>query len=207
MSRRTRGRLGAALLAYGVIGLVLMGIFFWVADSAIQRLAIVDPSAGPLAEATSALGDTANAFGGFGTSLVDAERATAQAATSARDASSTASRLADAMNLSIFGAQPLLPLVQDFRRQATDLDDMAKGLDTLSSSLRSNQGDVAKIRDDLTLLRSRLASAQTGGISVEPLRALVLLLVAWLSFPALASLVAGISLLRSARSRATRRSS
>jgi hypothetical protein len=201
MGRRTRRRLGVGLLAYGVAGVLLLATFAAIANAAIERLALVDPAAGALTDASAALGDTANAFGGFNASLADAEHSTAQAATSARDASATASRLADSMSLSIFGAQPLLPLAQDFRREAADLDTLAKGLDTLSASLKANQDDVAKIRNDITIIRLRVDSARSGGISVEPLRALVLLIVLWLALPAIAALVAGVWLLRSATPR------
>jgi hypothetical protein len=202
VSRRAQRRLGVWLVAYGVAGVLLLGVFTLIANSAIERLALVDPAAGALADASVALGDTANAFGGFGTSLADAEHAVAQAGTSARDASTTSNRLADSMNISIFGAQPLLPLVQDFRREAGDLDTMAKGLDTLSASLKANQDDIAKIRNDLTIIRLRVDSARSGGISIEPLRALIFLLALWLALPAVAALVAGAWLLRSARPRA-----
>lgn len=197
MGRKTRRRLGVALIAYGLAGVLLLAAFGAIGSSAIERLALVDPAAGALADASDALGDTANAFGGFGTSLADAQNATAQAAVSARDASATAGRLADGMSLSIFGAQPLLPLAQDFRRSAGDLDTMAKGLDTLSASLKANQDDIAKIRADLTLMRTRIESARTGGVSVEPLRGLLALLLLWLLLPALAAIGAGAWLVRS----------
>lgn len=194
-------RLGAVLVAYGLAGLLLLGMFLAAADAAIQRLAVVDPAAGPLADATTALGDAASAFGGFGTSLADAQRAAAESATASRDAAVTADRLADGMSISIFGAQPLLGIAQDFRREAADLDAVARSLDTLAASLRANQDDVALIRADLDALRLRLEAARSGGASVEPLRALVTLLVLWLALPAIASLGAGAWLLRAAERR------
>jgi hypothetical protein len=199
-SRRTRARLGVALVGYGVAGVLLLAALLVVADSAMRRLAFTDAATGPLAEATYAIADASTAFGGFGTSLADAERATGQAATSARDASTTAGRLADAMSISIFGAQPLQPLAQDFRREAADLDTLAKGLGTLTTSLQANQVDVATIRDDLGVLSVRLEAARSDGVSLEPLRALVLLVALWIALPAFASIAVGIWLLRSASS-------
>jgi hypothetical protein len=199
IGRRALRRLGVALVAYGLSGLVLLAIFVAVADAAIQRVALVDPAAGPLAEATVALRDTASAFAGFETSLADAPRATVDAAATARGGAATAARLADGMSLSIFGAQPFLPLAQDFRRQATDLESMARSLDVLARSLEANRGDVTTIREDIEVLRVRLESARSGGLSVEPLRALVFMLVAWLALPAAVALGAGIWVLRAGR--------
>ena len=192
LSRRARRRLAIALVAYGLSGALLLLVFGLIANSAIERLALVDPAAGALADASAILGDTTLAFGGFETSLGSAGVTTAQAATSARDASSTASRLADGMNISIFGAQPLASLAQDFRREATDLDQMAKDLDTVTASIKSNEQDVAKIRGDMALLKTRVDMARSAApVSVDSLRALLGLLVLWLALPAIVALGAG----------------
>ena len=197
LSRRTRRRLGIALVAYGGAGVLLLLAFALIANSAIERLALVDPAAGALSDASAILGDTTTAFGGFGTSLGDAQNSMAQAAIAARDASATANRLADGMSISIFGAQPLASLAQDFRKEATDLDAMAKQFDTLTVSLKSNQQDVAKIRGDMALLKTRVDMARSAApISVDSLRALLGLLVLWLALPAIVALGAGAYLLR-----------
>ena len=201
MARSTRRRLGIALIAYGIAGVLLLGVSALIADAALQRLSVADPAGSAFAEASAALGDTANAFAGVGVSLADAERAVAQASTSARNASATSTRLSDGMGLSIFGAQPFLPLAQDFRRNATDLAAMADGLDTLARSLKANQTDVAKIKNDLAILRVRLEAGRTPGIPIDALRALVMLLVAWLALPAIAAVGGGTWLLRSVRRR------
>lgn len=202
MARSTRRRLGIALIAYGIAGVLLLGVSALIADAALQRLSVADPAGSAFADASAALGDTANAFAGVGVSLADAERAVAQASTSARNASATSTRLSDGMSLSIFGAQPFLALAQDFRRNAADLAAMADGLETLATSLKANQTDVAKIKNDLAILRVRLEAARTPGIPIDALRALVMLLVLWLVLPALAAVGGGAWLLRSARRRA-----
>ena len=177
--------------------MLLLGIFALVASSVIDRLALVDPAAGALSDASAILGDTTSAFGGFGTSLESAQQSTMQAATSARDASATANRVADGMNISILGAQPFASVSQDFRKEAQDLAKMADLLDTLTVSLKTNQQDVAKIRGDLALLKTRIDSARSAApVSVDSLRALLILLVLWLALPALAALGGGAWLLR-----------
>lgn len=199
LTRPIRRRLGLALLAYGVAGIVLLAAFGAIANEAIGRLALADPAGGSLADASLALGDAATAFTGFGTSLTDAERAVNQASTSARDGSVTASRLADGMTLSIFGAQPFLSLSQDFRREAADLDTMATSLQTLARSIHANQNDVGRIQNDLVIMKTRLDSARTTGLSADVLRPLLVLLVLWLALPALAAIAAGMWLVRSVR--------
>ena len=191
-SRHVRRRVGIVLVAYGAAGVLLLAAFALIANSAIERLALVDPAAGALADASAILGDTTLAFGGFETSLGSAGVTTAHAATSARDASSTANRLADGMSISIFGAQPLASLAQDFRKEATDLDQMAKDLDTVTASLKSNGQDVAKIRGDMALLKTRVDMARSAApVSVDSLRALLGLLLLWLALPAIVALGAG----------------
>jgi len=198
VSKRTRRRLGIGLLAYGAGGILLLLVFGLIANSAIERLALVDPASGALSDASAILGDTTIAFGGFETSLQTAALSTQQAAVSARDGSATANRLADGMSISIFGAQPLASLASDFRKEAADLDQMAKQLDTLAASLKENQGDVTKIRGDLALLRTRVDLARSAApVSVDALRALLGLLVLWLALPAIAALAGGAYLLRS----------
>lgn len=194
-SLRRRG-LGAALFTYGIVGVLLLAVFTLIANSVIDRIADVDPGYA-LTDAVSVLGNTTTAFDGFGTSLDSAQQSTSQAATSARDASTTANRLADGMSISIFGAQPLAVLASDFRKEATDLDGMAATLDALTTSLKANQQDVAKIRGNLAILQTRIDMARNSvGVPVDTLRSLLVVFVLWLALPTLAALAAGAWLLR-----------
>ena len=191
----TRRLLGVVLVLYGVAGLPLLGSFALVANDAIDRVA-VDPASGALADASAILGDTTLAFGGFETSLVSAQLSTDQAATSARDASTTANHLADGMSISILGAQPLASLASDFRKEATDLDQMAKLLDTVTASMKENDQDVAKIRADLGQLKTRVDQVRSSApVSVAQLRALLALVVVWLALQALVAFAVGLYLL------------
>jgi hypothetical protein len=195
LSRRGARRAGLGLVLFGAIGVVLIAIVAFVLEDAYRQLELVDTGAGPLAQATSAIGDAANAFSGFGTSIGQAERSATSAATTSRNASDTAMRLADAMSLSFFGAQPFLPLAQGFRQQATDLTAMAGDLDRLAAALHQNQTDIATLHADLADLHARLG---TSGVPLPlgMLRVLSGLLLLWLSVPAFASLAFGTWLLR-----------
>jgi hypothetical protein len=204
LHRGTARRAGAGLLGFGVVGIVLLALLAVVLTRAFDALSIVDASAGPLEQATSAVGDAATAFAGFGTSLTAAQRSAASAATTSRNASATATRLADAMGVSFFGAQPFLPLAQDFRQQASDLDAMARDLDALATSLQENHSDVSTIRSDLADLHARLQHAGAP-LPLGPLRVLAALLLLWLALPALAAIALGAWLVRASGRGASRR--
>ena len=195
LQRRTARRVGAGLLVFGAVGIVLLAVLAVVLFRALDELSLVDESSGPLQQATSAVGDAATAFAGFGTSLTAAQRSATSAATTSRNASATATRLADAMGLSFFGAQPFLPLAQDFRQQASDLNAMAGDLDALASSLQQNQSDVSTIRSDLADLHERLQRSGAP-LPLGPLRLLAALLLLWLAVPALVATGLGVWLVR-----------
>lgn len=204
LSERAARRVAIGLVSFGATGLVLIALVTIVLEGAFRQLELVDTSAGPLAQATSAIGDAADAFTGFGTSVGEAERSATSAATTSRNASQTASRLAEAMSLSFFGAQPFLPLAQGFRQQATDLDAMATDLDRLAAALDRNQSDISRLRADLAELHARLAT--TGApLPIGALRILAWLMLAWLAVPALAALAFGTWLLRATGRGASRR--
>lgn len=195
LSRRGARRAGLGLVLFGAIGVVLIAVVAFVLEDAYRQLELVDTGSGPLAQATSAIGDAATAFTGFGTSIGQAERSATSAATTSRNASDTATRLADAMSLSFFGAQPFLPLAQGFRQQATDLTAMANDLDRLATALHQNETDISTLHADLADLHARLG---TSGVPLPLglLRVLSGLLLLWLSVPAFAALAFGVWLLR-----------
>lgn len=181
-------------MLFGATGIVLLALVAIVLEDAFRQIEVIDTS-GPLAQATSAIGDAADAMAGFGTSIGEAERSATSAATTSRNASATATRLADSMSLSFFGAQPFLPLAQSFRQQATDLDAMAKDLDGLGAALHQNESDISRLRADLADLHSRLGSSGVP-LPLGMLRLLIGLVLLWLAVPAIASLAFGTWLLR-----------
>ena len=106
------------------------------------------------------------------------------------------------MSLSIFGAQPLLPLATDFRRQSQDLDDLAAGVDQLARALAATELDVRVLRDDVAVLRDRIAALDgVSALQAAPVGAVLLLVVAWFAAMALAFLGGGIALWRYASRR------
>lgn len=200
-----QGRLVAwALIGYGVFGLVLvtggalMGI--GMADR-IERLATAaDDTLAAAARSTRAAAD---AFSSVDDSLSEAQISADDAAALAREASGTLEALALAMELSLFGAQPLLPLAGDFSTSSDQASELADALGSVSRSLSDTRTDVAMIGVELGTLSEEIQELQgTAGPAdaSPPLRLFVALLLAWLTIPAVGSLVFGVALLRPARS-------
>ena len=185
-------RVAIGLVIYGASGLVLVVTAIVGGWSGIAQ---IDAAVGSVAEASETLEAVGNAFAGFDASLEGAGKSAEDAAAASRNASSTATRLADAMGLSIFGAQPLLPLANDFRRQAADLSAVADDLDALGGSLAKDQDEVKRIHDHVSALSARIRAfgspARGTGIAV-----LLVALLLWLGAQAVAALAVGISLLR-----------
>ena len=198
ITRRTVGRL---LVAYGVIGfaLVLVGALIGF-DLAGRVEGLSGTATATLTAASRATDATADAFVDVDASLEEARASSESAAMLAREASGTLRSLAAAMDLSIFGAQPLAPLAGEFEASADQAAELADTLDRVGSSLGDTRADVARIGPELTALSEELTALGDQPESVSaavPLRLFVVLLLVWLVMQAGGSLFAGVVLLRS----------
>jgi hypothetical protein len=190
--------LGIALVAWGLLGLVLIGL---VGVSIEPALATADALAenGTAADLEAALNTTVASLGGVGISVLEGRRAAEDAGTAVREIAATTDQLAEAMSLSIFGAQPFLSIAQGFERQTTSLEQLARDLDDLTAALRRNASDVAALQASALVLRDRVHSIMPASSApASDLRPLIYALLAWLALPALAAIGAGAWLLRSA---------
>jgi hypothetical protein len=189
------------LIAYGILGLVLalVGVTFGMeAGGRIERLAAA--SDGTLAAAARSTRAAADSFASVDTSLGDAEESAGQAATLAAEASATLDALSAAMNLSIFGSQPLAPLADEFSTSADQAEELAGTLSNVGGSLSDTRADAAVIGVELAGLGEELdALREATPTDPIPVRGLVALLVAWLALPAVGALIAGLTLLRASR--------
>ncbi|MGI8657855.1 MAG: hypothetical protein ACR2K4_03670 [Candidatus Limnocylindria bacterium] len=197
MSRRVAGW---ALLLYGVLGLLLVaggaptGLSL---ASSVERLSLT--ADGTLEAAIRSTDAAAKAFVNVDGSLSQAEQSADAAAALARDASGSLSSLAVAMQISLLGAQPLLPLASNFEDSAAQADALAGTLDGVAGSLGDSRVDIARIGSELGELSTELGvlrEAGGSGASAPPIRLFVMLLLAWLLVPALGGVVTGIMLLR-----------
>jgi hypothetical protein len=196
-----RSTMAWGLLAYGAIGLVLSVVgFTFGLDAAgqLERLAAAtDTTLEAAARSTAAAADS---FDTIDASLANAEDSISQAVTLSADAGATLDALSVAMNLTIFGAQPLEPLADEFAEAADQAEELAATLQITAASVSDVRTDADSIGAELDglaleleLLRDSVPSTQV------PIRGLVALLLAYLTLPAIAALVAGSLLLRAQR--------
>lgn len=180
--------LGILLIVQGALGLILAALGVVGLAQPVAQAERVSSSA------RSAAAAAATAFTGFDSSLDQARTSAANAGTLARDASGTVDGLAEAMAISILGAQPLLPLQDRFRQSADQLRQLGGEMDQIGSALKVNRGDIKQVSDQLSALSEELAPSQaSGGISPS----LVLYgFLAWIALLAASSLTGGVLLLR-----------
>ena len=198
-----RRLLAWVLILYGVLGLVLVigGAAIGLDVAArVERLATT--ADGTLAAAARSTDAAAEAFTNVDASLSESQASADAAAELARDASGTMASLAQAMELSVFGAQPLLPLAAEFDASAEQASALAETLDRVAASLSDTRTDVTGIGTELAGLSAELGALRdandTSG-TAPPVRLLVLLLLAWLLVPAAGGLLIGLALLRPPR--------
>lgn len=188
------------LIAYGLMGLVLViggAVIGLDVGGRIERLASsADATLTAAARSTRAAADS---FASIDGSLSEAQASADGAALLAREAGATLDSLAVAMQLSIFGAQPLLPLADEFSASADQAEQLGGRLDVVGGSLGDTRTDVAIIGVELATLSSELESLQGiegTDVGSPPLRLFIGLLLAWLAIPAVATLLYGVTLLR-----------
>ncbi|HEX6138976.1 MAG TPA: hypothetical protein VF013_00760 [Candidatus Limnocylindria bacterium] len=189
--------LGWLLLAYAVVGVVFVVVAALVGAPLVGRAERLATSAsGTMDAAAAAAATSADAFGGFDASIEQARSSAADAATLTRQTSVTLDGLADAMSLSIFGAQPLLPLAGQFTDSAEQLRQLGDSLEGIGQALDANRSDVAEVglrmrdlADELAAFQGRVASERES--AALPLSWLFYGFLAWQLLPILAAAVAG----------------
>jgi len=206
-----------ALIAYGLVGLAFLAASAVLVSQPLEQLGELGSTAETqraalvrsLRSTSRTLDDAARGFSGFGESLGIARRSTARAADLSRDVSTTMSSLATAMNVTVFGVQPLAELGPGFERAAAQLRELGTDLDGIGTAMVRNADDVERARGDLLGLRSQvdelaLAAERTqiplgSPIALAALRLGLYALIAWLAAPAVASLLLGVALWRASR--------
>jgi hypothetical protein len=189
------------MLLYGLAGIALVVVGGSLGLEVAARVeGLATAADGTLAAAARSVDATSDAFANVDSSLAESQASAEAAATLASDASGTLASLSAAMELSIFGAQPLLPLAADFATSAEQAEALADTLARVAESLDDTRADVSGIGSELDELATELAvlrdSTGTGG-DAPSVRPFVLLLLAWLLVPALGGVVGGIALLGS----------
>jgi HAMP domain-containing protein len=220
---RRRGRraqvLGAALLAYGVIGIVIFVVVAVALNRPLERVGELSQS---VEEQRMALIDTmqqteetirqmASGVGRMDASLEDAQAAVDRSSAIAAGVSASMLQLRDAMGVTIpiLNTQPLLGLAPGFDNASQQLQLLSQDLATIATSLDQNREDVVASAESLVELADSVAvlteSVENGpgvGIAEEALDAFRIGLFAvagWLVLFAVGCAVAGVYLLINGR--------
>ena len=210
--RPIRRRLAIGLLVYGVVGVLVMAVSVLLLAGPIASIGRI---AGQRGEAVhwldltgGGLEDVGRGSANAGASLASAAAAARNAASLAQELSASMASLRDASGLSILGSQPLAGLTGGFDRVAGRAGDLALSMTSLAGLLDRDTTDFATIaadagslRGQVDALRAAFASPEFGevGTSAGWLGAAAFVLLLWLGTPAVASLIAGIWLLRTTR--------
>ena len=196
-------RRGAWLTAYGLAGLLLLGLAMAFVLGAFdggrgplgleaQRRGIVellDASSRALSDAETVARDASDSLASTATATGDGSRVTA-------DLGLTMRNLAASLRLSILGSQPFAGPAGDFERVAGEAAGVAADLDRAAASMRLGAQDMASLADDLAGMRAevnRVRANLGGAIEVDRWRWLAAAIVAWLAIPAALSLWVGLS--------------
>jgi hypothetical protein len=207
---------GLALAVYGLFGLLVLGATALALGPQIERLGAIGSTvetqrvslAATLRDTSTTLADASSGFGGFEESLAQARASTDRAAALARDVSGTMSGIGRAMRVTILGLQPFAELAPQFERASGQLTLLGVDLDGIGTAMNRNVGDVQRARADLSRVQRQVEQlavaaetmripAGTGG-DLAAIRLAVYALAAWLAGLALACLLLGIGIWRSA---------
>ncbi len=159
-------RLGAALLAFGLAGVVLLGA---ASALVLGSLNAIDQVAtgfdrqrtelvGMLRPASASLRNAAASASNAGASLATTSDAADRAGQLATNLADSFDGLAALGTFEIFGARPFAGLSAEFGAVSGDARLLATDLRTVSESMRTNATDAASVAADLTALATQLES-------------------------------------------------
>lgn len=213
--------LGLLLAVYGLVGIILFVVVAVAINRPLerahdlsvtldqQRAALVDT----MGQARTTLENMSLGVSGVDSSLGDAKAATDRAAGIATTLSTSMFGLRDAMQISIFGAQPLVGLSTSFDNAGQQISALSTELTTIGTSLNENRGSVSITSTDLAKLALSVGELTTmvrdspdveiSTASLDAIRIAVYAICGWLAVFALGCVVGGLYLIRiGGRSRA-----
>ena len=214
---RRRRRIGAALVGFGVTGLLLvvaagalvLGSLSAVNDAATgfekQRVEIV----AMLGPASTALSNAATSASNAGASLRETSEAASQAASLTTRLAESFEGLSSLGTFEIFGTRPFGQLSGQFAQVATESRALSADLITAATAMNTNIADSDAVATDLRVLAAQLSRLEaslapptgTGAVANATLpldlaRIVLVGLLLWLAVPALASIWIGWRLAR-----------
>ncbi len=176
-ARRARRRLGAALLSFGLAGVVLL---VSAAVLVLGSLNAIDQAAtgferqrtellAMLRPASAALRNAAASASNAGASLATTSGAADRAGLLATNLADSFDGLANLGAFEVFGARPFAGLSAEFAAVGSDARILAGDLGTVAQSMRANATDAASVAADLSSLAAQLeALASSLGTPAGP---------------------------------------
>lgn len=210
-----------ALELYGILGLAIavamlvVGVTTFAQIASLQKT--LDDERTSLVQSirtvSGTVRDTAGATSDFQKSINGAREAADTASGLANSTAGTFRGLANAMNASIFGAQPLASMSPQFAQSADQLQQLAISLGQTRDSLAQNSGDVTRVGSDLTQLQAQLDAVASslnqpgvlalGSATLLPFEVAFFGMCVLVILQSAFSLVAGITLFRLQRALGT----
>ncbi|HEY3524099.1 MAG TPA: hypothetical protein VGK63_10360 [Candidatus Limnocylindrales bacterium] len=205
-------RLAVFLVAFGVVGLVLVGsaaVMLAAAAPSFDQLGTVTDRTGPtreaLADAGHALGDLSTSAGSLEGTLSSSETSLRDAAAASRSLADAFSGLSTAMNVEVLGTRPFAGVGEQLSRSsgrvatvATDLDGVATRLAGHASDARTIASDAASLRDSIEEIDVSLGGPGGSGLgaSIAVVRIVLFGLLAWIGVLAAGCVLVGRRLRR-----------
>ncbi|HET7496377.1 MAG TPA: hypothetical protein VFJ80_13110 [Candidatus Limnocylindrales bacterium] len=210
-----RRRLTTALLAYGIVGLILavagLIALAWVGGRVAGVTDRVQTQVGDVIDVldrtSQALRDAASSATSFSATLERTPPAVRQTAQAIADLRGNLRAIEDQFGrIDILGSRPLGNVAGQFGQMATDLDGLDTRLGTIAADLEGNRDALGTNSTSLQALADRLAgvaadargSTESNGLGDLPVIIVVLgmLLVGWTAVPSVGALWLGLWLRR-----------
>ena len=209
--------LGAGLVVYGVLGVVIFAIVAIALTRPLERIGQLSQSVeeqrallvDSMVQGETTIREMAAGVRRMDTSLTSARSATDRSSQIAVGVAESMLQLRDAMSISILGTQPLIGLATGFDQTGSQLLQLSSDLTTIGVSLETNSADIVttaanldELADTVSTLTESVENGPDVGISAEALdavRVAIFAVAGWLLLFAVGCVVVGAYLVRFAR--------
>jgi hypothetical protein len=209
--------LGAGLVVYGVLGVLIFAIVAIALTRPLDRIGQLSQSVeeqrallvDSMLQGETTIREMAAGVRRMDTSLTSARSATDRSSQIAVGVAESMFQLRDAMSISILGAQPLIGLAAGFDQTGSQLLQLSSDLTTIGVSLETNATDIVttavnldELADTVNTLKDSVESGPDVGISAEArdaVRIAIFAVAGWLLLFAVGCVVVGAYLFRFAR--------
>jgi hypothetical protein len=200
-------RIGAGLVAFGVVGLILVAsavVMLLAAGPSIDELGSVSDRTGPtreaLDDASRTLDDLARSADSLEATLGSSQGSLTDAAEASRSLADALAGLSSAMSVEILGSRPFAGVGDRLDTAATGVRRVADDLAALAGRLGGHAGDAHRVATDAAALRDSVDSIDAslggppgvglaGGLAV--VRLVLIGLLAWLGVLAFGCVLVG----------------